>query len=111
MRLLNKLKSLPRTYYIIGVPLLCGIIIGTTITLSIPHVKAAATIYQSGSQSDTNVPIDPNAQGHATLTVHTDPPTQTPTSPTDTPQASQNTPTNAPATQSSNTQPTVAPCK
>lgn len=100
--------SLPRKKLLLyGIPLVfVGVIGGTILTLSIPHSKAEVTLYQSGAQSDTNVPIDPNAQGHATLTVHTDPPTQTPTSAP----VVQSSPTAIPA-DPAQPQPTTAPCK
>lgn len=88
----EKLNNLVRKKYILfGIPLLCGAIIGTTITLSIPHVKADAVITNSVSSDNTTpIPVAGNS-GSVTITNHIDPtsvpPTNSPVDPTSVPQA------------------------
>lgn len=108
--MINKLNQLARKKYILfGIPLLCGAIIGTTITMNIPHVKANATIQTQGSTSNQTIDTSNAVSVPNMIHTHIDPPTSAPaqssptTAPTSTPVQSTST-TSQPA-------PTVVPCK
>lgn len=107
-RLWEKIKSLPRTYYIIGVPLFCGIIIGTVLTLSIPKIKADTSLVGATSNQ-----VSSTANPTSVPEVTSAPATQPTSIPSTIPS---NEPTNAPVQQnntntSQSVQQVVSPCK
>lgn len=97
--------SLPRKkLFLYGIPLVCGVIIGTTIAFSIPHAKADTTQMVNNS---TPVPVVATGNNSTSgIQTQTDPPTQTPTSAP----IVQSSPTAIPA-DPAQPQPTTAPCK
>ena len=93
-----------KKYVLFGVPLLCGAIIGTTITLSIPHVKAF-TITGRGW------PINSSQMNKANVNATVQTPTAVPTQKIVTPTAIPVTTSVQPTSTTSQPSPTVAPCK
>lgn len=98
--MIEKLNNLVRKKYILfGVPLLCGVIIGTTITMSLPHAKAAVCIsdYAGGPCVNETTPTQSPVS-----TVPTDPTTvPQQTSPTTSPDQPTSVPVAQPTTTSS----------
>ncbi len=101
-----------KKYILIGVPLLCGAIIGTTVTLSIPHVKAEVTVTSNNGGGATTIPTDPNSN-NAKLTTPNPEPTgsiKVQNNPTNDPTTPPNAPTGVTNTQTGNTGGGVQPC-